>query len=72
MEQVKNKSRYALGTNYTMPGSGNWKNFNVDRKNAKAVYTKYTRFAAKRDLEMGIITQVVYDNIMRELNFKKK
>ena len=45
---VSTKSKYELGSNYTMPGSdGNFKNFFVDKKNAKAVHTKYVRFSAK-------------------------
>lgn len=71
MEKTKT-SRYALGTNYTMPGSvNNFDNFFVDKKNAKAVYTKYTRFAAKRDKEMGLITDTAYNEIMRQLSLKK-
>lgn len=71
MEKTK-ISRYALGTNYTMPGSvTNFDNFFIDKKNAKAVYTKYTRFAAKRDKEMGLITDAAYNEIMRQLNFRK-
>lgn len=68
-----NTSRYALGTNYTMPGSKtNFDNFFVDKKNAKAIYTKYTRFAAKRDKEMGLITDAAYNEIMRQLSFRSK
>ena len=71
MERTKT-SRYALGTNYTMPGSKtNFDNFFVDKKNAKAVYAKYTRFAAKRNKEMGLITDADYNEIMRQLNFRK-
>ena len=71
MEKTKT-SRYALGTNYTMPGSKtNFDNFFVDKKNAKAIYTKYTRFAAKRDKEMGLITDAAYNEIMHQLNFRK-
>lgn len=71
MEKTKT-SRYALGTNYTMPGSvTNFDNFFIDKKNAKAVYTKYTRFATKRDREMGLITDAAYNEIMRQLNFRK-
>ena len=71
MEKTKT-SRYALGTNYTMPGSvNNFDNFFIDKKNAKAVYTKYTRFAAKRDKEMCLITDAVYNEIMRQLSLKK-
>lgn len=71
MEKTKT-SRYALGTNYTMPGSvTNFDNFFIDKKNAKAVYTKYTRFATKRDKEMGLITDAAYNEIMRQLNFRK-
>lgn len=71
MEKTKT-SRYALGNNYTMPGSKtNFDNFFVDKKNAKAVYTKYTRFAAKRNKEMGLITDADYNEIMRQLNFRK-
>lgn len=71
MEKTKT-SRYALGTNYTVPGSKtNFDNFFVDKKNAKAVYTKYTRFSAKRDKEMGLIADAAYNEIMRQLNFKK-
>ena len=67
-----NTSRYALGTNYTMPGSKtNFDNFFVDKKNAKAIYTKYTRFSAKRDKEMGLITDASQSEIMRQLNFRK-
>ena len=67
-----NTSRYALGTNYTMPGSKtNFDNFFVDKKNAKAIYTKYIRFSAKRDKEMGLITDAAYNEIMRQLNFRK-
>ena len=67
-----NTSRYALGTNYTMPGSKtNFDNFFVDKKNAKAIYTKYTRFSAKRDKEMGLITDAACNEIIRQLNFRK-
>ena len=66
------KSRYMLGTNYTMPASGkNWKNFFVDRKNSKAVNSKYRAFSAKRDLEMGLISETDYKLIMKELFGKK-
>ena len=67
-----NTSRYALGTNYTMPGSKtNFDNFFVDKKNAKAIYTKYIRFSAKRDKEMGLITDAACNEIIRQLNFRK-
>ena len=73
MEKTKT-SRFALGTNFTMPcvnGSKNWKNFFVDKKNAKAVYTKYTRFAADRDLEMGLISPAEHKALMKELFGKR-
>lgn len=70
--EIPKKSRYKLGANYTMPGSpDNFKFFFVDKKNAKAVYTKYTSFAAKRDLEMGLITEAEYRDIMKSLFGKR-
>ena len=66
---VSTKSKYELGSNYTMPGSGkNFKNFFVDKKNAKAVHTKYVRFSAKRDLEADIITEGEYKEILKGLS----
>lgn len=72
MEQTQVKAKYVIGSNYTIPGSGkNWKNFFVDRKNSKAVNTKYRSFAAKRDLEMGLISEAEYKATMKELFGKK-
>lgn len=66
---VSTKSKYELGSNYTMPGSGkNFKNFFVDKKNARAVHTKYIRFSAKRDLENGIISEGQYREILKNLS----
>lgn len=66
---VSTKSKYELGSNYTMPGSGgNFKNFFVDKKNAKAVHTKYVRFSAKRDLENGLISEAQYKAILKDLS----
>lgn len=66
---IPTKSKYELGSNYTMPGSdGNFKNFFVDKKNAKAVHTKYVRFSAKRDLENGLISEVQYKAILKDLS----
>ena len=73
MEKTKT-SRFALGTNFTMPcanDSKNWKNFFVDKKNAKAVHTKYVRFGAKQDLKNGLITEDQYKEILRQLSFNK-
>ena len=62
------ETKYKLGSNYTMPGSdGNFKNFFIDKKNAKAVHTKYVRFSAKRDLENGLISEGQYRSILKDL-----
>ena len=69
---IEKKDSYMLGTNYTLPGSPkNFANFFVDKKNAKAVYTKYTRFAADRDLEMGLISPAEHKALMKELFGKR-
>ena len=66
---IPTKSKYELGSNYTMPGSEkNFKNFFIDKKNAKAVHTKYTRFGAKRDLENGIISEGQYREVLKNLS----
>ena len=63
------ETKYKLGSNYTMPGSdGNFKNFFIDKKNAKAVHTKYVRFGAKRDLENGLISEGQYRSILKDLS----
>ena len=41
------------------------------KKNAKAVYTKYTRFAADRDLEMRLISPAEHKALMKELFGKR-
>lgn len=63
------ETKYKLGSNYTMPGSDrNFKNFFIDKKNAKAVHTKYVRFSAKRDLENGLISEGQYKSILKDLS----
>lgn len=63
------ETKYKLGSNYTMPGSDrNFKNFFIDKKNAKAVHTKYVRFSAKRDLENGLISEGQYRSILKDLS----
>ena len=69
---IEKKASYMLGTNYTLPGSAkNFANFFLDKKNAKAIYTKYTRFAADRDLEMGLISPAEHKALMKELFGKR-
>lgn len=63
------ETKYKLGSNYTMPGSDrNFKNFFIDKKNTKAVHTKYVRFSAKRDLENGLISEGQYRSILKDLS----
>lgn len=76
MKMVENERKRASdrwGTNYTFPSSGkNWRNFFLDKKNAKAVYTKYVVFGAKRDLKDGAISDKRYQEIRKELFGKAK
>ena len=48
-----------------------FKNFLLDRKCAKNVFLKYTRFMAKQDLQNGVISEGTYKEILKQLNFKK-
>ncbi len=64
MEQKK----YVFPSNLTMPGSGkNFKNFCVDKKNARAVHDKFVRFNAKQDLKNGVITEYQYNEILKQI-----
>ena len=51
--------------------SKSFKNFLLDRKCAKNVFSKYTRFMAKRDLQNGVISEGTSKEILKQLNFKK-
>ena len=51
--------------------SKSFKNFLLDRKCAKNVFSKYTRFMAKQDLQNGVISEGTYKEILKQLNFKK-
>ena len=51
--------------------SKSFKNFLLDRKCAKNVFSKYTRFMAKQDLQNDAISEGTYKEILKQLNFKK-
>lgn len=66
------EKKFIMPTNITMPGSkSQWKNFFVDKKNEKAIHTRFKIFNAKQSLKNGEISEDQFRMIMKSISLGK-